>query len=460
MNKTVSILGAGESGTGAALLAKAKGQQVFLSDAGSIKEKYRQVLEENEIEFEEGEHTFDKILNSDLIIKSPGIPDTAPLVKAANEKGIPVISEIEYAYRYTKARIIAITGTNGKTTTAMLTYHLLKESGLNVGLGGNIGNSFAAMVIEDPYDYIVLEVSSFQLDGIIDFKADIAVLLNITPDHLDRYEGSFQKYVNSKFKITQNQSAKECFIYFADSVAVQEEVKRRNIEASLFVLSLKEKNAQGAYMDQNHLVFNVANKAVSEYKVPTEEISLIGKHNMINTMASILSAITVGASISGILKAVKTFKAAEHRLERVEEVNGVTFINDSKATNVDAVYYALEGINKPLIWVAGGTDKGNDYEQIKSLVKDKVKQIVCLGIDNSRIISSFSGLSIPITETTTTDETVKVAFEVAQEGDVVLLSPACASFDLFKNYEDRGAQFKASVRKLKEQFGNTNNQVA
>lgn len=460
MTKTVSILGAGESGTGAALLAKAKGFQVFLSDAGSIKGKYRQVLEENQIDFEEGSHTFDKVLSAEVIVKSPGIPDTVPLVKAAIEKGISVISEIEFAYQFTKAKIIAITGTNGKTTTAMLTYHLLKESGLNVGLGGNIGNSFAAMVIDDPYDYIVLEVSSFQLDGIKDFKADIAVLLNITPDHLDRYEGSFQKYVNSKFKIIQNQTSDECFIYFADSVAVQEEVKRRNIEASLFVLSLKEKIESGGYLDDEHLVFNIASKAVKKYKIPTEEISLIGKHNMINTMASVLSSVFMDAPLSKIVQAVKTFKSAEHRLERVDEINGITFINDSKATNVDAVYYALEGISKPLVWVAGGTDKGNDYDQIKSLVKDKVKQIVCLGIDNSRIISSFSDLSIPITETTSTDDTIKVAFEAAQEGDVVLLSPACASFDLFKNYEDRGRQFKASVKKLKEQFNNTKNQVA
>ena len=460
MTQSIAILGAGESGTGAALLAKAKGYTVFLSDKGKIGESYKTQLVQAGIEFEEGQHTEDRILSASEIVKSPGIPDTVPLVVSATEKGIRVISEIEFAYRFTEAKIIAITGTNGKTTTTLLTYHLLKEAGFNVGVGGNIGNSFAAMVIEDNFDVIVLEVSSFQLDGIVKFKPDIAMLLNITPDHLDRYEYDFQKYVNSKFRITQNQTSSECFIYFSDSIPVAEEVKRRNIEASLFALSLSDKVEEGAYMEDDRLTFNISQgKQKKKFKIPTDEIALIGKHNMVNSMAAVTASMFMGAPLSSVMKGLKNFKNASHRLELVSEVSEVKFINDSKATNVDAVYYALDGIPQKMVWIVGGTDKGNDYTSIKPLVREKVKEIVCLGVDNSRIISAFDDLSIPIVETTSTDDAVSVSFDAASKGDVVLLSPACASFDLFKNYEDRGDQFKASVMKLKEDFNQSSRMI-
>ena len=455
--KSIVILGAGESGTGAALLAKAKGHEVFLSDRGTIGASYKQQLIDNAIDFEEGKHSIGRIHAADIIVKSPGIPDTVPFIVEAVERGIPVISEIEFAYEYTNAKLIAITGTNGKTTTTLLTYHLLKEAGFNVGVGGNIGNSFAAMVIEDKYDVIVLEISSFQLDGIIKFNPDIAVLLNITPDHLDRYENDFQQYVNAKFKITQNQTKNECLIYFGDSIPISEEIKKRNIEASLFALSLQDQVEEGGYLDQDHLSFNITKRAPKrKFKIPVDEIALIGKHNMVNSMAAVTASMFMGAPLAAVMKGLKNFKNAAHRLELVSDIAEVRFINDSKATNVDAVFYALEGITNKMVWIVGGTDKGNDYTAIKPLVKEKVKEIVCLGVDNSRIKNAFGDLSIPIVETTTTDDAVKVSFSAATKGDVVLLSPACASFDLFKNYEDRGDQFKASVMKFKDQFNQSN----
>lgn len=451
MSKSIAILGAGESGIGAAILGKKHGYSVFLSDAGSIGEERKQILRARGVAFEEGRHSTERILAVDEIIKSPGIPDKVPLVKEALKKNIPVISEIEFAYRHIPgdARVIAITGTNGKTTTTLLTYHLLKTAGYNVALGGNVGVSLAKLVAEGAYDCFVVEVSSFQLDGIVKFKPDVAVLLNITPDHLDRYENDFQKYVASKFRITENLSQNECFIYSADSRPITDELARRKVDACLFAVSAAPNPKCEAFMDDEHLVFNYGYKEKSKkVSIPVSEISLIGKHNMINTMAAVLSALTMDIEIGQILKGLKTFKNAPHRMEPCGEVDGVKFINDSKATNVDSVYYALDGISQPIVWIAGGIDKGNDYAQIADLVKEKVKGLVCLGVDNSRLKDFFRPVMDEVLETTKIKEAVQLAKEIARPGDVVLLSPACASFDLFKNYEDRGDQFKEAVASM------------
>lgn len=450
--KNIVILGAGESGVGAALLAQHKGHQVFVSDEGVLKERYRKDLHAANIEFEEGKHTASRILAADLIIKSPGIPEKADMVKKAREKGIDIIDEIEFASRHTKAKKIAITGTNGKTTTTLLTYHLLKEAGYNVGLAGNVGHSFARQVIKDNFDYYVLEVSSFQLDGMNTFKPDVAILLNITPDHLDRYEYSFKKYINSKFRIVEKMTHEECFIYFADKGPIEEELARRNVEASIFAISLVENVKNGAFLDGDHLVFNLKEKKKS-HRIPVNEVSLIGKHNMVNSMAAVLTTLTMEAPMDKVVKALKTFKNAPHRLEKVATIDNVLFINDSKATNVDSVYYALEGIQAPIVWIAGGLDKGNDYDRIESLVKDKVKALICLGKDNTKLLEYFGGKVQAIRQTSSVTDAARWGAELATPGDVVLLSPACASFDLFRNYEDRGEQFKDAVIGLKNIAG-------
>ncbi|MBV6643115.1 MAG: UDP-N-acetylmuramoyl-L-alanine--D-glutamate ligase [Cyclobacteriaceae bacterium] len=450
MSKRVTILGSGESGLGAAKLASKMGYEVFLSDYGKINRQAQTQLKSFRVDFEEGGHDIPRIMTSDLIVKSPGIPDTVKVVVEALAKGIPVISEVEFAYQHLddQAKVIAITGTNGKTTTTLLTYHLLKKAGLKVALGGNVGVSFAGLVAKGGFDYYVIEVSSFQLDGIVKFKPDVAVLLNITPDHLDRYENSMQKYISSKFRITENLTKEECFIYCADSKPITEELARRNIEACLFAISATKNDKWHAYLDEEHLIFNYEYKeAKSHHKIPVSEISLIGKHNMINTMASVLCALRMEISIKEILKGLKSFKNAPHRLEKVAEIDGVTFINDSKATNVDSVYYALEGINQPVIWMAGGVDKGNDYTALDDLVKDKVKALISLGVDNKPLNEHYRN-TVSVLETDKIKKAVKMAFEHAKPGDVVLLSPACASFDLFKNYEDRGEQFKKAVKSL------------
>jgi len=452
MDSRIVILGGGESGVGAALLAMQKGYEVFLSDAGSISANRRRILKTNEIPFEESGHSEGRILNADLVIKSPGIPDKAPLVQKLLQKRTPVISEIEFAYRFIdKAKVIAITGTNGKTTTSLLTYHLLKTAGYRVALGGNIGKSLASLVAEGGYHYYVVEVSSFQLDGIVNFRPDIAVLLNITPDHLDRYENNFQKYVKSKFRIIENLTQEEVFIYCADCEPVSEELSRNKIEASMFAMSASNNNRLNAYLEDDHLIFNFEykNNGINQ-KIPLSEVSLIGKHNMVNSMAAVISALCFEVPIGKVLKGLKTFKNAPHRLEYVDEIEGVGFINDSKATNVDSVYYALDGVKKDIIWIAGGIDKGNDYSQIGGLVKEKVKGLVCLGKNNEALTSFFTAKLDLITEVDSLKKAIKQAYEWAEEGDVVLLSPACASFDLFSNYEDRGEKFKKAVKKLKK----------
>ncbi len=454
MDDRIVILGGGESGIGAAILAKQKGYEVFVSDAGSITANRRRTLKTHEVDYEDHGHTESLILNADLVIKSPGISERAPLVQKLISKNIPVISEIEFAYRFIdKAKVIAITGTNGKTTTSLLTYHLLKTAGYHVALGGNIGTSLASLVAEGGYHYYVVEVSSFQLDGIQNFRPDIAVLLNITPDHLDRYDNNFNNYVKSKFRIIENLTHEQAFIYCADCCPVTEELSRRKVEASMFAMSASKNEKLNAYLEEDHLIFNFEFKNNGiHHKVPLSEVSLIGKHNMVNSMAAVISALCMDVSIGKVLKGLKTFKNAPHRLEFVDEINGVGFVNDSKATNVDSVYYALDGVKKDIIWIAGGIDKGNDYSQIDELVREKVKGLICLGRDNTSLSSYFATKVDLIAEVDSTKKAVKQAFQWASEGDVVMLSPACASFDLFSNYEDRGDKFKKSVEKFKKEL--------
>lgn len=445
MTKKLVILGAGESGIGAAILGKQKQYYVFVSDFGMISEETKSFFNEESIAFEEGGHSSD-IEDADLVVKSPGISEKVPIVQAFLEKGTPVISEIEFAYRYLKhEKVIAITGTNGKTTTTLLAYHLLKMAGLNVALGGNIGVSFAKLVAEGGYDYYVVEVSSFQLDGIISFKPDVAVLLNITPDHLDRYDHDFNKYVNSKFRITENLTKDECLIYCSDCEPVNEELSKRKVEACLFAVSASNQENSAAYVDREHLIFDLKFANSGDYHaIPLAEIALIGRHNMINTMAAVLSGLHFDVPIDKILKALKTFKNAPHRLEVVKEVNGVKYINDSKATNVDAVAYALDGVAQPIVWIAGGTDKGNDYGPIVPIAAKKVKKVICIGVNNAPLIKAFED-SFDIEEAVSMEAAVTIASEVAEQGDAVLLSPACSSFDRFKNFEHRGDRFKEAV---------------
>ncbi len=458
MSQKVVILGAGESGVGAALLAKARGYDYLLSDAGKIALRFQKEIRENQLNYEQGGHSEDEVLSADLIVKSPGIPDKAPLIRKAVEQGIPVISEIEFAYRHIhkSKRIIAITGTNGKTTTTLLTHHLCKACGYNAGLGGNIGHSFARLAVDDNHDYYVLEVSSFQLDGIDSFKPDIAILLNITADHLDRYDYQFEKYVSSKFRIIRNMGKEEVFIYFSDNQPVVQELNRRNVEASLFAISLLNPIQKGGYLDQDHLVFHFEQDA---QKIPTSEVTLIGKHNMINTIAAVLSLMHIGAPLQRIVKGLKSFVNAPHRLEEVTEINGVRYVNDSKATNTDAVFYALDGIEQPIIWIAGGVDKGNDYSSLDKLVKRKVKALVCMGKDNSKLMDHY-GERVPAVSTSSLKKAIKEATSLAEKGDLVLLSPACASFDLFKNYEDRGDQFREEVLALRDKVESKNKSIS
>jgi UDP-N-acetylmuramoylalanine--D-glutamate ligase len=449
MNKRLVILGAGESGVGAAMLGKAKGFDVFVSDMGEIKEKYKSILEKENIAYESGKHTEEKILNATLVIKSPGIPDKAPLIKKIISKNIEVISEIEFAAHYSKAKFVAITGSNGKTTTTLLTYHILKKLGLNVGLAGNIGESLAKQVLEDKFDYFVLELSSFQLDGMYKFRAHVAVLLNITPDHLDRYDYKFENYIKSKFKIIQNMLPEDYFIFFSDDEVIMNEVQKRKIKPHELAISVKEKMMNGAYLSGKNIMVNINDHVAHYFNMDVEGLPLKGKHNMINTMATVLTAAVLGLPASEFIEAMKDFKNAPHRLEEAGMISNVRFINDSKATNVDSVCYALDTLSKPIILIAGGIDKGNDYSQIDNLVKEKVKALVCLGKDNSKLHKAFDAKVKNIIDTDNMIDAVTKSFELAKPGDVVLLSPACASFDLFRNYEDRGEQFKNVVNGLK-----------
>ena len=443
--KRLVILGGGESGVGTAILGKQKGWEVFLSDKGSLKPHYRETLNKEGIQWEEGTHTEEKILSADVIMKSPGIPDKAPIIKKAHEKGIAVISEIEFASQYTDSLIVGITGSNGKTTTTLLTYHIFKEAGLQVGLGGNIGYSFAELVATENPLYYVLEISSFQLDGIEHFAPHIAVLLNITPDHLDRYDYKFENYINSKFRIAMNQTENDYLIYDADDEVITQWLSTHTIKSKLIPFSIEKELPQGAFLKDNKIYIMLENQTT---EIDVEEISLRGKHNIKNTMAASVAARLVNIRNNSLRESLKGFKGAPHRLEEVKVVEGVTYVNDSKATNVNSVYYALDTIKTPIVWIVGGQDKGNDYNSLLPYVHEKVRAIVCLGVDNSPIIQSFYNTIDTLVETRSMDEAVKLAQSFAQEGDTVLLSPACASFDLFKNYEERGDLFKAAVQKL------------
>jgi len=443
--KRLVILGGGESGVGTAILGKQKGWEVFLSDKGSLKPHYRETLNKEGIQWEEGTHTEEKILSADVIMKSPGIPDKAPIIKKAHEKGIAVISEIEFASQYTDSLIVGITGSNGKTTTTLLTYHIFKEAGLQVGLGGNIGYSFAELVATENPPYYVLEISSFQLDGIEHFAPHIAVLLNITPDHLDRYDYKFENYIDSKFRIAMNQTENDYLIYDADDEVITQWLSTHTIKSKLIPFSIEKELPQGAFLKDNKIYIMLENQTT---EIDVEEISLRGKHNIKNTMAASVAARLVNIRNNSLRESLKGFKGAPHRLEEVKVVDGVTYVNDSKATNVNSVFYALDTIKTPIVWIVGGQDKGNDYNSLLPYVHEKVRAIVCLGVDNTPIIQSFHNTIGTLVETRSMDEAVKLAQGFAQEGDTVLLSPACASFDLFKNYEERGDLFKAAVQKL------------
>ena len=445
MIKKAVILGGGESGIGAAILAKKQGYEVLVSDSGLLKDKYKDVLINYQIPFEEGKHTEFTVLEADLVIKSPGIPDSAPLIKKLHAKGVPVISEIEFAGRYTKAKTICITGSNGKTTTTMLTYHLLKKAGVNVGLAGNVGDSFARQVAEKEFDYYVIELSSFQLDGMFDFRANVAMLLNITPDHLDRYEYKLQNYVDSKFRIIQNQTKDDFFIYGADDPIIQKELKKRNIKAHRLPFGWAAAPSNGAGIQGEELIINWKQKT---FNMSIFDIALQGRHNTYNSMAAGLAGMVLNIRNEKIRESLSDFKGVEHRLERFLKVHGIEFINDSKATNVNSTWYALESLNKPIVWIAGGVDKGNDYSDLTELVRTKVKAIVCLGVDNRKIKEAFIDIVPDIVETQDMQDAVRSAYYLAKDGETVLLSPACASFDLFENYEDRGRQFKMAVRQL------------
>lgn len=443
--KRLVVLGAGESGAGAAVLAKKQGLDVFVSDFGEIKNQYKQLLDNYEIPWEEKQHTEKLILNADEVVKSPGIPEKASIVKALLEKGTPVISEIEFAGRYTHAKMICITGSNGKTTTTMLTYHILQSAGLNVGLAGNVGDSLALQVAEKDFDYFVVELSSFQLDGMKEFKADIAVLLNITPDHLDRYNYEFQNYIDSKFRIIQNQTEKDAFIFWNDDPVIQNELKKRNIQSTLYPFSLERKEKTKAFIENNQLIISTLNNI---FTMPQTELSLQGIHNTYNSMAAGLAASIVDVRKENIRQSLQDFHGVEHRLEYVATVRNVKYINDSKATNVNSTWYALQSMRTPVVLILGGTDKGNNYSEIEEMVKEKVSALILLGADNSKLHQFFDGKVEKIIDVQSMEACVKEAYKLAEPGETVLLSPSCASFDLFKNYEDRGKQFKEYVRKL------------
>ena len=441
----ITILGGGESGTGAAVLARVKGFDVFLSDSGSIPEQQKKRLVEWDIPYEEGGHTLGKILDAAEIVKSPGIPDTAPVIRAAKEAGIGIISEIEFAGRYDRAKKICITGSNGKTTTTSLIYHLLQLAGMNVGLGGNIGKSYAYQVATCDYDIYVLEISSFQLDNMYDFKADIAVLTNITPDHLDRYDYKLENYVRAKFRITRNMYKDDCFIFCSDDEITVGHLNDIVIKAKMLPFTQRGTVEEGAYVDDGRMVVKYGAR---ECRIFLNELALQGRHNLYDSMAAAIAGKVMDIDDEKIREGLKTFKNIEHRLEKVATVNGVLYINDSKATNVNSAWYALESMDRPVVWIAGGTDKGNDYAQLYELAAKKVKALICLGVDNRKLHESFSGIVPEITDASSAEEAVKKAYGMAENGDVVLLSPCCASFDLFKNYEERGRLFKEAVRNL------------
>ena len=445
MKKRIVILGAGESGAGAAVLAKAKGFDVFVSDFSSIKPKYKDMLDAHGICWEEGRHTEADILNADEIIKSPGIPDKAPIIKKLKEKGTPIISEIEFAGRYTDAKMICITGSNGKTTTTMLTYHILRQAGVDAGLAGNVGNSLALQVAEDPHAVYVIELSSFQLDNMYDFKADIAILLNITPDHLDCYNYEMQNYVDAKFRITQNQTPEDAFIYWNDDPIIRRELEKHGLKAHPYPFAAVKEDGAIAYVEDGEVEINEP----IAFNMEQEELALRGTHNLYNSLAAGISANLAGIRKEDIRKALSDFKGVEHRLEKVATVRGVQFINDSKATNVNSCWYALQSMTTKTVLILGGKDKGNDYTEIEDLVRSKCSALVYLGLHNEKLHGFFDRLGLPVADVQTgMKDAVDAAFKLAQKGETVLLSPCCASFDLFKSYEDRGDQFKKYVREL------------
>lgn len=446
MSKKIVVLGAGESGAGAAVLAQVKGFEVFVSDKSLIADKYKALLNKYSIEWEEGTHTESRILCADEVIKSPGIPDKAPIIKQLTAQKTPIISEIEFAARYTNAKMVCITGSNGKTTTTMLTYHILKNAGLNVGLAGNVGKSLALQVAEDNFDYFVLELSSFQLDNMYDFRANIAILLNITPDHLDRYDYCMQNYINSKFRITQNQKPEDAFIYWNDDPIISEELKNRTLNATFYPFAeTKEEGVKGYTKDSN---LCIETDDADLFAMELSKLALSGTHNLYNSLAAGISAKLLQIRKESIRQSLSDFQGVEHRLESVARVRGVEYINDSKATNVNSCWYALQSMKTPVVLILGGTDKGNDYTEIESLVREKAKAIVCLGVDNSKLHDFFDNKVPVITDAGSMEEAVNKCYELAEKGDTVLLSPCCASFDLFQNYEDRGRQFKQYVRSL------------
>ena len=445
MSKRIVILGAGESGTGAAILAKAKGFDVFVSDMSSIQQRYKDMLNSRGIEWEEGQHTEAQILNADEVVKSPGIPDKAPMIQKLKQQETPIISEIEFAGRYTSSKMVCITGSNGKTTTTTLVYHILKNAGLDVGLAGNIGNSLALQVAEDPHAVYVIELSSFQLDNMYDFKADVAILLNITPDHLDRYEYKMQNYVNSKFRILQNQTKEDAFIFWNDDPIIKREIAERNPQATLYPFAEKYENGVKGYVKNKQIVIETSNGI---FTMEQDLLALTGTHNLYNSLASGIAAKVLDIHDENIRASLTDFAGVEHRLEKVARVRGVDYINDSKATNVNSCWYALESMTSKVVLILGGTDKGNDYTEIEELVKKKVHALIFLGKDNSKLHTFFDGKIDTIEDAGSMAEAVSKAYKLAVKGDTVLLSPCCASFDLFKNYEDRGDQFKACVRNL------------
>ncbi len=445
MEKKAVILGGGESGTGAAVLAAKQGYSVFVSDSGKIRDTYKEVLDQRHIAWEEGTHSLPRILEAHLVIKSPGIPEKAPVMKEIRKKGLEVISEIEFGARYTTAKKICITGSNGKTTTTLLIHHMMQKAGLDAGLAGNVGKSLAWQVAEENHDYYVIELSSFQLDDMYDFRAEVAVLMNITPDHLDRYNYEMQNYVDSKFRITQNQTPDDYFIYFLDDQVTVAEMDKRDLKATCIPFSLGPITGDGAGIQDSTLTINIHQK---QFSMSILDLALQGKHNACNSMAAGISGMVLEIRNEKIRESLTDFQGVEHRLERFLKVHGIEFVNDSKATNVNSTWYALESMNHPVVWIAGGIDKGNDYSMLVDLVREKVKAIVCLGTDNSKIHQAFDGMVKNIIDTGSMAEAVKSAYYLARNGDTVLLSPACASFDLFENYEDRGHQFKQEVRNL------------